>query len=241
MPTTWSLSPTRFATTRWSVVIDAAGSEDGRARTALSWLCEAYWKPLCAHVQRRCGNAETAQDLVQDFFARVLEKRDLRADPTRGRFRSYLLAAVDHFLANARDRARAAKRGGGVVHVAIDNTTEGVSAETSQSEQAFARDWALAMIERAMAALANEHSEAGKTNQFTTLRPFIAENASSGAYAEAGSHIGLNEGAVKVAVHRLRKRFGEKLRQEVAETVADPHDEAAIEAELAELRAALRR
>jgi RNA polymerase sigma-70 factor (ECF subfamily) len=227
---------TTFASTRWSAVLAAGSSrDDSVSRKALSWLCERYWEPLRRHVRSRGYAADEAEDLVQGFFARLLEKRDLSADPARGRFRAYLLGSLNHYLSNQRDRERALKRGGGRAHVPLERTTE--PAYEAEPEREFARAWATALLERVMDRLAREHDDERGRKRFAALRVFLAGNADAGTYAVAGAEVGMSEGAVKVAVHRLRRRYRELLREEVAETVADP---AAVDDELRELLAALR-
>ena len=194
----------RFQTTNWSLVFAADGSPD-----ALNELCTRYWIPVYAYV-RRCGRDRAdAEDLTQAFFGRLLEHRDLRqADPQRGRFRSFLLAALKHFLSNERDRAQAKKRGGDVVHVPIDFSV----ADELTPDQVFDKQWALAVLERALRDL----REAGEPED---LMPFLTGDES---YAAVAAKRNTSEGAVRVAVHRLRRKFRDRLRRIVGETVEDP-------------------
>jgi RNA polymerase sigma factor (sigma-70 family) len=228
----------KFATTRWSVVL-SAGADDALGQRALMWLCEAYWQPIFEHIRRSGYEHADAQDLAQGFFARLLEKRDLVSDPDKGRFRNYLLGALNHFLANERDRAQAQKRGGGRTHVSTSDSTEQMPLDRRSPEQAFARAWAVSVIERALSRLQQEQ-EAERPQQFARLKPYLAGDADAGTYSEAGVALGMTETAVKVAVHRLRKRYRDLLRAEVAETLASPTDGSEIEAELRDLLDALK-
>jgi len=197
----------RFQTTNWSLVFAAGGSPD-----ALNDLCARYWTPVYAYV-RRCGvDRADAEDLTQAFFGRMLEHRDFeQADPRRGKFRSFLLGALKHFLSNERDRARAKKRGGDVVHVEIDIAA---AADALTPDQVFDKQWALAVVERALAAL----REAGEPEH---LLPFLSGDE---PYAALAAERKTSEGALRVAVHRLRRRFRDQLRRIVEETVADRAD-----------------
>ena len=233
---------TGFLTTRWSVVA-RAGSGSLEARAALESLCGSYWYPLYAYARRRGLDHHGAQDAVQGFFARLLEKRDLAsADPTRGRFRSFLLAALSNFLANARDREAAEKRGGHVARISIDEAAAerrfaGELSAADAPEKAFDRQWAREVLARALLALESEWTRAGKGELLDRLRPFLVDEASGEVQARISAELGKSENAVRIALHRLRKRFGELLRLEVAETVADPKD---VESELGLLLEALR-
>jgi RNA polymerase sigma-70 factor (ECF subfamily) len=221
-----------FVTTRWSQVL-AVGGGDGPARAALAWLCERYWDPLHAHV-RRCGFApEDAADLTQDFLLAVVRGGVVeRADRNRGRFRTFLLACLTHHLAHARERSAAAKRGGGVSHATVDQAAEQVAIEADPA-RGFDRDWAVALLARARDRLA----AAVKPQRHGLLR-FLTSDGDAAAYAAAGVEVGLSAGAVRVAVHRLRRDFAAALRMEVAETLAEPAA-AEVEAELRDLLAAL--
>ena len=192
----------KFQTTNWSLVFAAGGSPD-----ALNDLCARYWAPVFAFVRRSGHDPADAEDLTQAFFSRMLEHRDFaQADPRRGKFRSFLLGALKHFLSNERDRVRAKKRGGDVVHVEIDvDTTD----DALTPEQVFEKQWALTVVERALRAL----REGGAPDD---LMPFLTGEAS---YSELASARGTSEAALRVAVHRLRRRFRDQLREIVAETV----------------------
>lgn len=228
-----------FATTHWSLVVSAQG-EPGRAQTALAALCQAYWYPLYAFVRRQGLSAPDAEDLTQEFFARLLAKGWLEAAAQdRGRFRSFLLAALKHFLANEWHRARAAKRGGGATPVALD----ALSAEArylheppdaATPERLYDRRWALTLLDQVLTRLREEMAQAGRLEQFEALKFSLAGEKC--AYAEVARKLGCREGAVKVAVHRLRERYRALIRAAIAETVATPEE---IEAELRHLFAAL--
>lgn len=221
-----------FVTTRWSQVVIADG-DDQTARAALAWLCERYWEPLRAHVRRRGVDADAADDLTQDFFLAILGGGVIaRADPARGRFRTFLLACLDHHLAHAHGRAGAQKRGGGVVN---DRDAD-PPAPAADPSAGFDRAWAETLLATVHDRL---RREAGAGERVARLLPFLTGNGDAAAYAAAGQDLGLGEGAVKVAVHRLRGRFRELLRAEVAETLAEPTP-GAIDAEIADLLAALR-
>ncbi len=217
-----------FETTRWTLVVAAGGPVTEQSREALARLCEIYWYPLYAYVRRRGHAPDDAQDLTQDFFARLIERNVVaEADPARGRFRSFLLASLKHFLANEHDRATALKRGGGRPLLSLEFETaesryrlEPRDLETP--DKVFERGWSAALLARVMSRLAGEQEEAGKRDLFERLRPVLAEGTAESSYAEIAAACGMSEGAVKVAVHRLRRRFGELLRDEIAETVADP-------------------
>jgi RNA polymerase sigma-70 factor (ECF subfamily) len=223
------MSPRRFATTRWSQVIAAGqtpGADDGQA---LAVLCEAYWYPLYAYV-RRCGyDADQAQDLTQEFFSRLLEKQYLRdADPARGRFRSFLLAALRHFLSNERDRVLAAKRGGRVAILSMEvETAEGLYTREFPDNETpaviFERRWALTVLDRTLARLRAEFKSAGREALLKRLEGYLTGEGDV-AYAAVAAELGMSETAVKVAVHRLRRRFGVLLRDEISQTVSDPNE-----------------
>lgn len=230
-----------FATTRWSLVAAAQDRTAPAARAALADLCRVYWFPVYGYVRRRGHPHHAAEDLTQAFFARLLEKSDLAAaDPARGRFRSFLLTACQHFLANEHDRATARKRGGGVAHVPIDFS--GADSRTSfepaggePPERAFDREWALGLLDRALTELRAEYAESGRGKLFDGLKDALAGGAEV-PYAAKAREIGLTEGAVKVAVHRLRQRYRARLRALIADTVATPDE---VDDEIRDLFAAL--
>jgi RNA polymerase sigma factor (sigma-70 family) len=230
-----------FHTTRWSLVA-RAGGDPRDAREALEHLCASYWYPLYAFARRRGLAHHAAQDLVQGFFARLIEKQDLSlADPARGRFRSFLLTAFSNFLANQADRERAVKRGGAVARLSIDEAEAerrwaGDFAIVATPEKLFERQWARELLARALAALEAEWAHAGRVALFARLKPFLTGEASETKQSEIAHELSLTENAVRIALHRLRKRYGELVRIEVADTVSDPDD---IERELGELFEAL--
>jgi RNA polymerase sigma factor (sigma-70 family) len=233
----------RFATTRWSQVIAAGADQTLDSQEALARLCEVYWYPLYAYVRRWGHDADQAQDLTQEFFARLLEKNYLKAaDPARGRFRSFLLASLKHFLSNERDRVGAVKRGGHttVISLEFENAEGRYSLEPSDHdtpETIYERRWALTLLERTLARLRGEFEAADRGAVFARLEGHLTGEQETLPYAELGVALGMSEGAVKVAVHRLRRRFGALLREEIAETVTDP---AQVDDEIRELFRALK-
>ena len=224
--------PRQFATTQWSLVIAARSDENSRsqARRALEQLCRTYWYPLYAFVRGRGCSAEAAQDLTQAFFARILETGGFdSADRERGRFRSYLLGAMKHFLANEWHRGRTKKRGGELHFIEWDALApESRYAEapvhTDGPEQRFDREWALETVAHALQALREEKAVAGKLEQFEAFEPFLTGDGDQQSYRQIGSRLEMSEGSVRVAVHRLRRSFGAQLREEIADTVIDQAD-----------------
>jgi len=231
-----------FVTTHWSVVITAGHSDTTRARDALGRLCQTYWHPLYAYVRRLGHSPHDAQDLTQEFFARLLGKNYLAgADESKGRFRSFLLASLKHFLANEWDKASAQKRGGGQIPIPIDFGTAETScgfepADNTTAEKVFERRWALTLLAQVLRRLREEHVRDGKEKLFEQLKCTLTEASRTVAYAEIARRLETTEGVVKVAVHRLRQRYREVLRAEIADTVASPGE---VEAELRNLFAAL--
>ena len=223
--------PRRFDTTHWSLVAAAQPDEvsQTRAREAIEELCRAYWYPLYAFVRYRGYSSDDAQDLTQAFLARIIETGGFAsADPERGRFRSYLLGAMKHFLANEWHRTQTQKRGGRVQLVEWDTLDpEGRYAGASQSsddpEHLFDREWALETIASALRALGDEMAEAGKSEQFEALRGSLT-GEDEVPRKETAERLNMSEGAVKVAVHRLRRRYGELLRATIADTVSNETD-----------------
>ena len=222
----------KFATTHWSLVLAAARDEDQDGRLAMESLCERYWYPLYVFVRRRGYPPEDAQDLTQAFFARLLEKGDVaRASPARGRFRSFLLASLQNFLINEFERARALKRGGGVRISSIDmSDAEGRYVEEPASDvnpdDQFHRKWALALLDRALNQTRSEYERGGKSALFARLADLMTGADLDDSHREAAAALGMTEGAVKVAVHRMRRRFRDILRSQIAETVdADDLDD----------------
>jgi RNA polymerase sigma-70 factor (ECF subfamily) len=231
-----------FARTHWSVVMAAKSEDSSDARAALERLCRNYWLPIYAFVRRQGHPAHDAQDLTQEFFARLLSANFLTGvDPAKGRFRSFLLAALKHFLANEWDRARAQKRGGGAMLLPIDATSAESScgldlADPAGADKIFERRWALTLLDQVLRRLRGEYVLRGKEKLFEQLKPVLTESSRTIGYAEISNRLGVSEGAVKVAVHRLRQRYRELLRAEIAQTVGT---ESEIDDEIRSLFAAL--
>jgi DNA-directed RNA polymerase specialized sigma24 family protein len=220
-----SASP-KFDTTSWTLVRAAAVDPTEESRQALATLCQTYWSPVYAFVRRNGYDREQAQDLTQGFFTQLLEKRFLvDADQQRGKFRSFLLTAVKHFLANEWDREHALKRGGGKVPVSIDVVAAeswyapSVVAEGTP-ESLFERRWALSLLERTLARLRAEFVAAGKTSQFDSLSPFLNKDSGDKRYEDLAEQLGLSAGALRMSVHRMRRRYRDLLREEIAHTVS---------------------
>ena len=217
--------PDRFATTHWSMVVSAGGSRSPEASEALATLCESYWFPLYAFVRRAGHSAEDARDLTQEFFVRLLEKRYLAAaDREKGRFRTFLLTAVKRFLANEYDRARALKRGGGQRILSLEGPEPEARyrrepTDTLTPERVFERQWALTLLAQVLARLEAETTAEGKAALFDALKAHLTGDGATG-YATTAARLGTTEGAVKTAAHRLRQRYRELLREEIAQTVA---------------------
>jgi RNA polymerase sigma factor (sigma-70 family) len=220
-----NLPSSQFLTTHWSVVLQAVGNDSPQAAAALEKLCLGYWYPLYAYVRRKGHPPHDAQDLVQDFFALLLGKNYLRnADPNRGRFRSFLLTALKHFLVNEWKKVNCEKRGGGQHLLSLDEeTAEARFVAEPAIEQppdvVYDRGWATLVLERALAALRAEFECSGKQDLFDRLKVFVWGEKNALSYSEIGKQLLITEGAVKVAVHRLRQRYGELLRTEIANTV----------------------
>jgi RNA polymerase sigma-70 factor (ECF subfamily) len=231
-----------FDTTRWSVIAAARGADPEAARAALSTLCEAYWYPLYAYIRRWGADADAARDLTQAFLASLLERRDIEhVRPERGRFRTFLLASVKHFLLNEAVRARAVKRGGGVavLPLAFDEAEGRYQFEPideTTPETLYERRWALTVLERVLATVQAKWQRSGRGAEFEILKTSLLGERPPGGYAAAARQLGTTEGAVKVAVHRLRKAFRAELKAAIAETVSDPAD---VDEELKYLERAL--
>jgi RNA polymerase sigma-70 factor (ECF subfamily) len=211
-----------FPTTHWSLVVAAAADPSPRAQAALADLCARYRAPVLAFVRRHCRSPEEAQDLTQSFFARVIEKRDLAdADRSRGRFRSFLLTACRHFLANEHDRETAQKRGGDRAFVPIDPD---VAAHAETPEVLYERQWCFALLQRALDDVRASYVAGGKEAVFDRLRDCLTAEVDPGDHARAARDLNTTIAAVKVAVHRLRRRYRDALRRLVAETVDVPSD-----------------
>jgi RNA polymerase sigma-70 factor (ECF subfamily) len=230
----------QFPTTCWSVVLAARGLPRGDARAALETLCAAYWFPLYAFIRGRGHPAHAAEDLTQSFFARLIEKGVLDAvDRNKGRFRAFLLATCKDFLSNHRDRENCQKRGGGRRFVPID-AEDRLAAGWEQDltpEALFDRRWALALLDRVLNRLAGEMERAGRAPLLDRLKPALLGDDQALSYAAVAEQLGMTEGAVKVAAHRLRGRYRDILRDEIARTVAEPAD---IDDEIRDLFRALR-
>jgi RNA polymerase sigma factor (sigma-70 family) len=234
--------PSPFPTTRWTLVVAAGDPQRREARSALFSLCEHYWYPLYAYLRRRGYPAEQAQDLTQEFFVRVLEGRYLdRADPAKGRFRSFMLTSLKFFVADEEDRQRARKRGGGaLVPLEFPSGEERYQREPAHDEtpeRIFERRWALSLLDLVVEKLRAEFVHHGRPDHFERLKVFLL-GGSDAPYAALAREMNTSEGALKVAVHRLRKRYRELFRQEIADTVADP---AEVESELRYLAAVFAR
>ena len=223
-----------FATTRWTMVRAAGAS----SADALESLCAAYWFPLYAYVRRHGFSKEDAEDLTQAFFAKLLERQDIAGlKRENGRFRAFLLAAMKHFLANERDRAGRLKRGGNITHFPLDWRSADARfqiADTGQTapDAAYDREWAVALLARVVGRLGEEAAAEGKAERFERMKPFLTMGKGEMPYASAAAELSMDEGAVRVAAHRLRKRYRELLKEEIAHTLSDP---AMVEEELAVL------
>jgi len=212
------MNPAAFRSTRWTLVQRTQG-HDKQAQAALSELCEIYYHPVLSFIERRIGEPDSARDLAHAFFESLLAREHLGSpDPERGRFRTYLLGAVKHFLATQYQKDQTAKRGGGIEHASAD--FHQVSAGPDDSLQ-FDRDWANALILRAHAALEREMVEAGNQHQFEVLRPFL-DGGPQSSREDACNALGYTTNALNVAIHRLRERFRTHVRAEVAATTTDP-------------------
>jgi RNA polymerase sigma-70 factor (ECF subfamily) len=230
-PTDPEGAPTaRFTTTCWTVIVKAADQDTPEARQALADLCQAYWYPLYAYLRRRGHSPHEAEDLTQGFFTDILARGSLKAvDPERGRFRSFLLAALKHYVSNRRDWDRRQRRGGKIPHLSLDfgdaescYLREPAHEETPES--LFQRRWALTLIARALDRLETEVAAENKGPLFERLKYSLMGEGNTVPHARLGEELGMSEGAVKVAVHRLRKRFKALLQEEIARTLADPGD-----------------
>ena len=219
-----------FATTHWTVVLEAGRRSTPQSDRALEQLCKAYWFPLYAYVRRRGHTKEDAEDLTQAFFARFLEKNYLVGlSAERGRFRAFLLAALKHFLANEWDKSQRAKRGGNITHLSLDwqtaDTQFQVAAVNEPSpDKAFDREWAVALLGKVIDRLQAECAVDGHGEQFAELKVFLTAGKGELSHADAARKLGMEETAVRVAVHRLRKRYRQLLRDEIIQTLADAAD-----------------
>jgi len=228
----------QFTTTHWSVVLAAGRDSSPGAAQALERLCRTYWYPLYAYVRRRGHDAHEAQDLTQEFFARFLANHTLQSvDRNKGRFRAFLLAAINHFLTNEWKRGQTLKRGGGLSFISLDEATaeERYRLEPATDltpEKVYERRWALTLLDQVLNGLRDEYVAAGKDELFEKLRPFLSDAKGALSYGEAATQTGLSEAAARQAVHRLRRRYRERLRGEIAHTVSAPRE---IDAEIQHL------
>jgi RNA polymerase sigma-70 factor (ECF subfamily) len=217
-----------FTTTRWSLIVRAAKADDPESDAALATLCQAYWYPVYAYVRRRVSDVHQAQDLTQSFFARLLEQGTIaRADPDRGRFRAFLLTACKRFLVNEWEQAHTAKRGGGKRLLSLDfdlgESKYAVEAvDTLTPERVYEQQWAITLLARVLDQLQAECAARGKQAQFERLKGFLSGSGRTKDAAMAAAELGMTEAAVKVAAHRLRSRYRELLRAEIAQTLEDP-------------------
>lgn len=218
-----------FATTHWTAVITAGrGGGSREAKVALEELCRTYWFPLYVYVRRQTSNREDAEDLTQAFFARFLEKNYLeKLTAQKGKFRAFLLAALKHFLANEWDRANRQKRGGGLTTLSLDWQDADARyqiepADNLSPDKLYDRAWAVTLLEQVLARLREENAAPDQARLFDQSRPFLMVGTSAIPYAEAAAQLSLSEGAVRVAVHRLRRRYRELLREQIGQTLSDP-------------------
>ncbi|MEJ2085512.1 MAG: sigma-70 family RNA polymerase sigma factor [Acidobacteriota bacterium] len=232
-----------FATTQWSKVLAAKDGTDTEARQALDYLCNAYWYPLYAYLRRRGQNPDQARDLTQAFFTELLEKHRLEAiDQSRGRFRSFLLASLRNFMSHELDKTQTLKRGGRVKTVSMDTAGAEIRykmepLEALTPEEIFERRWGLTMMERAMERLEAEYATKSEPSRFDSLKAYVTGWGSETPYKQAAKQLDMSEGAVKTAVHRMRTRYGQLLRDEIAQTLADPKE---VDQELRHLLVAIR-
>lgn len=221
---------TQFVTTHWSVVLAAKEMNSASAMAALETLCRTYWYPIYAFARRGGAGPEDAKDLTQEYFARLLDKNYLRSvQPQLGKFRTFLLTSFRHFLANEWDRTQTLKRGGGHLHISLDDDTgENRYREEPMTEltpeKLFERQWAIALLEQTLHRLEKETAAAGKGELFQALRDLITERGEVGDYTALAKQLGMSEGSIRVAVHRLRQRYRDLLIAEIANTVSSPRE-----------------
>ena len=233
---------TSFPTTRWSMILAARDGSTTEARAALEELCRDYWPPIYAFVRHIGHDPDEALDLTQGYFERLLEKDFLRSvDPRAGRFRSFVLVSVKHHISHERERSRAQKRGGRAIQLSLDADeaerryrAQAVDYETP--ERTFERRWAITVLDRAMERVRDGYASRGKLDEFDELKPMLTGTPEPGHYHDLAVRLAVTDSAIKVAVHRLRRRFGEALRHEVEELVASPDE---VENEMREILAAL--
>lgn len=232
-----------FATTHWSVVLSAGGTTTPSAQPALAQLCQSYWFPLYAWLRRHGHNSHDAQDLVQEFLMHLVAHKGLAGvGPAKGRFRSYLITCLRHFVADCKRQAIALKRGGGMTFTSLDageadHLYELDAGRSATPDALYERRWAIALLERAMDALRIEQDSAGKGELYAALRPFLTDYAGSGEYDEVAPRLAMTTNAIGVAVNRLRTRLRQLVRQEILITVDSPAD---VDDELKHLQAVMR-
>jgi RNA polymerase sigma-70 factor (ECF subfamily) len=233
-----------FATTHWSVVQSAGSTDSDRARSALEQLCTTYWYPVYAFIRRRGLNPHEAEDLTQTFFGHLLERDSFKqADRQKGRFRNFLLRSLTNFLNDEWDKKRTFKRGGKQVIVSLEEAAAEdryrcEPIDSSTPEKLFERRWALTLLQQVLDQLMKEYVAAGKAELFARLQPFITGEMMPGVYKELGAALGMKEETIRVALSRLRRRFGELLRAEIAHTVVSPEE---VDLEIRDLFAAISR
>lgn len=219
-----------FATTHWSVVLTAGRHDTSRAHIALEQLCQTYWYPLYAYVRRRGYPSHDAQDLTQGFFACLLERQSLaNADPNKGRFRSFMLRAMSNFLASDWEKTQTQKRGGGYQILSLDLAAaeqryDLEPADNRTPDKTFDKEWALTLLDKVLNRLEKEFRDEEKIKLFNALKQTLAGSRESQPYATLAAELNMNEGAVRTAVHRLRKRYREILQAEIANTVTSPEE-----------------
>lgn len=236
-----------FPSTQWSVVLSAKNRSTAEGASALALLCRLYWRPLYSYVRRRGHSIEDAQDLTQSYFSRLLEKDYLcRIDAERGKFRSFLLSSLKNFLANEWDRRKTQKRGGEIQFLSLEEIGDAekfyirfVAPASLTPEKLYERSWALALLERVTGQLAAEFAKAGKMEAFEHLKVFLTGDVGDLKYADVAETLGMSEVAIRVAIHRLRGRFRDLLRAQIAQTLAHPEDPGTIEEEIRYLMSAL--
>jgi RNA polymerase sigma-70 factor (ECF subfamily) len=217
-----------FATTHWSVVLSAADSRSATAQEALEKLCRTYWYPIYAYLRRRGCGEHDAQDLTQGFFAQLLERRSIQSvEREKGKFRSFLLASLNYYVADERDRANAQKRGGGreVLSLDVQEAEQRYRLEPVDErspEKIFEHRWAMTLLDQVLVRLGQEFAEAGKRELFERLQAFLVEGTGERTYAEVAREMGMTEEAVKKAAQRIRQRYHQLFREEIAQTVASP-------------------
>jgi len=222
--------PRVFATTHWSVVVTAGNGASAAAQGALETLCRGYWYPIYVYVRRKGYGPDDAQDLTQEFFAQLIRKEHLRlVDRKKGKFRTFLLATLDYFLAREWSRAHRQKRGGQIIFISLDEHAPEdryrfEPADNDTPERKFLRQWALAILEQTMSALGRECETKGKGALFREVKGLLSGERDNATYARIGERLAMTEGAVRVAVHRLRQRYGALLRSQIAETVSSPEE-----------------